>query len=167
MPTLILTNHNALIARMLGLLLFGLPGMLFFFYGTYLWVQESADLTSIDALKELGGPLFGLGIGAVFGWLAFTTDRSVELDAQGLRVRTLAGVRAYDWHELRSVSLEGLTTKLGLVGHIDPTVAKTTLVVFEFESAGEPAAHMVVIRRPEITRLVQCLRAVGRHNFLT
>lgn len=166
MPTLKLTNHSAVAARMLAFLLFGMPGMLGFFYGTYLWLQESADLTSLDALKDLGGPLLGLGIGLVFGWLAFTTDRSVELDAQGLRVRTLAGVRSYGWPELRGVSLRGLTTKLRLVGHIGPTVAKTSQVVFEFNAAGKPVAHAVVIRRSEIDGLVHCLRAAGRDDLL-
>lgn len=166
MPTLKLTNHGALAARMLGFLLFGIPGMLGFFYGTYLWLQQSADLTSLHALKDLGGPLLGLGIGLVFGWLAFTTDRSVELDAQGLRVRTLAGVRSYGWPELRGVSLHGLRTNLGLVGHIGPTLAKTTQVAFEFNAAGKPAAHEVVIRRSEIDALAHCLRAAGRDDLL-
>ncbi|HSV81197.1 MAG TPA: hypothetical protein VLK85_18530 [Ramlibacter sp.] len=166
MPTLKLTNHSALAARILGFLFFGVPGMLGFFYGTYLWLQDSPDLTSLDALKDLGGPLLGLGIALVFGWLAFTTDRSVELDAQGLRVRTLAGVRSYGWTELRGVSLHGLTTKLGVVGRIGPTVAKTTQVAFEFNAAGGPAAHQVVIRRSEIDSLVHCLRAAGRDDLL-
>lgn len=129
-------------------------------------VPESVDPTSLDALKNLGGPLLGLGIGLVFGWLAFATDRSVELDAQGLRVRTLASVRSYGWPELRGVSLRGLTTKLGVAGHIGSTLAKTTQVVFEFNAAGQSNMHMVVIRRAEIDALVHCLRAADRDDLL-
>lgn len=40
MPALKLTNHSALAARMLAFLLFGIPGLLGFFYGTYLWFQN-------------------------------------------------------------------------------------------------------------------------------
>ncbi len=166
MPTLKLTNHSAFAARMLAFLLFGMPGMLGFFYGTYQWLQESADLTGLHALKDLGGPLLGLGIGVVFSWLAFTTDRSMELDAQGLRARTLAGVRSYGWAELRGVSLQGLTTKLGLVGDLGLAVAKTTQVAFEFNAAGKPVVHEVVIRRSEIDALLRCLRAAGRDDLL-
>jgi hypothetical protein len=166
MPTLKLTNHNALAARLLAFLLFGIPGLLGFFYGTYLWFLQSTDLTSVKALKDLGGPLFGLGVGVVFGWLAFTTDRNVELDAQGLRVRTLLGRRAYGWSELHGVSLQGLTTKLRMVGHIGPTVAKITQVAFEFNASGQSATHQVVIRRAEIDALVHCLRAAGRDDLL-
>jgi|GEM_PF-6669306 len=94
MPTLTLTNRNAAIARLLAFVLFGVPGAIGFLHGGYGWLQESAGLDA-KALKALGGPLLGLGIALVFGWLAATADWSVTMAAQGLRVRTLRVTRAF------------------------------------------------------------------------
>lgn len=166
MPILKLTNHNAVAARLLAFLLFGVPGALGFLYGTYIWTQEGGSVTDWASLKELGGPLLGLGIALVFTWLAATTDWSVTLDAQGLRVRTLTTSRSYGWPDLRAVSLQSLKTKVILVGDLGPTVNTTLELAFSFNVAGRQSVHEVSIRKSDVERLVQQLQMAGREDLL-
>ncbi|WPH13052.1 PH domain-containing protein [Variovorax paradoxus] len=166
MSTLKLTNYNAMAARLLAFLLFGVPGALGFLYGTYLWLQQSSSFTDWASLKELGGPLLGLGIAVVFTWLVTTTEWSVTLDAQGLRVRTLTRSRNYGWPDLRAVALRSVRTKVVLAGHLGPTVNKTLNVAFVFDAKAQQSVHEVLIRKTDVESLVQCLEMAGRGDLL-
>lgn len=166
MASLKLTNYNAVAARLLAFLLFGVPGALGFLYGGYLWLQESGSFTDWASLKELGGPLLGLGIAVVFTWLAVTTDWSVTLDAQGLRVRSLAMSRDYGWPDLRAVALRSVKTKVALAGNLGPTVNQTLNISFAFGADTQQSVHEVLIGKTDVESLVQFLKMAGRGDLL-
>lgn len=165
MSPLKLSNGNAVAARLLAFLLFGLPGALGFVYGTYLWLQAPATFMDPASLAELGGPLLGLGIAVVFTGLAATTDWCMTLDSQGLHVRTLMASHSYGWPDLYEVSLRRIKTRLELATGTGPALDTATRVKFAFDVAGAQSVHEVLIPQAEIESLVQLLHANGRSDL--
>lgn len=159
-----ITNYNAVVARSAGFLLFGLPGAAYFLVGASQWVTGGMA-TDAEALKALGGCFLGLAIALVFGFLALTTDWSIELGEQEIRVRTLVGQHRYEWPQLEQLLLVGLKSKLALGVGVDVTVNEKVQTAFQFKVNGKLSAHEFLLASDEVVRLQQWLRSNGRSGL--
>lgn len=160
-----ITNYNAAIARIAAFLLFGIPGALVFLYGTYSWLREGL-LTDTAALKDAGACCLGLAVAAIFSFLAVTTDWSIELDEQDIRVRSPLGTRRYGWSELTGLGLISHKTKLDVGAGVDLTVHKKLQLALRFDAQGKTSAHDVMISAAEIDGFQQCLQRHGKTGLL-
>lgn len=159
-----ITNYNAVFARGAGVLLFGLPGAVYFLYGLGQWVTGGMAMDA-ESLKVLGGCFLGLAIALVFGFLAFTTDWSMELGEHDIRIRTLLRWHRYEWSQLEQLVMVGLKSKVAFGPGVDVTVNEKVQTAFHFKVDGELSAHEFLLTGDEVARLRQWLHEQGRSQL--